>query len=525
MKDKMDRVAAAARGMMAEAATNTSLFVFAAFLISGVLEMSPLTWYKDTVTQFFRFILVPWGMTLTFAQLMRRRNAPMTMDATVLFVLLVWITVPFIYRFGLTFNNINAACGYAMVFFGVYVSLRDESPARREKMLDWICAVFGLFSLIFGGALLYCAATVQEFASDMGDFGFGIYQGMYLCGGLHYNNTGMTSVCCAMFCLCGAERARQLWQRLLYILGAAMMMIVIVLTQSRTARYVLLLAMAAGVFCRIYAAGSVRRRVLCLGVAVLTAGIVLVGGYFGAAALSDVAFGHYVRVGGQRAAQAAQEQEESNLPAQGEMMPDESTPVEQNEPMAQGAGMTGAEQNEAGAQGAAMTGAEQNEAAADAAALDELHPKARPAADATLSGRTEIWANIFRMWKEDPWYLLIGNGVGRTGSVVVQGTSQESLGAITLHNTYFQFIADFGLIGFGLLLAFFLLIFCRCVRAFLRAGAEMSGILPMAMLVLAILATGLMESAPLGEMTPMNVVLFFALGVLIPSGEQQRHGL
>lgn len=517
MKEKMDRVAAVSRGAMARAVTNTSLFVFAAFLFSGVLGMSPLTWYQDAVTQFFRFILVPWGMTLAFAQLTRRQDAPMTMDAAILFVLLVWMTVPFIYRFGLTFNNINAACGYAMVFFGVYVSLRDESPARRERLLDWACAAFGLFSLIYGGALLYCAATVQVFAADLGDFGFGICGGMYLCGGTHYNITGMTSVCCAMFCICGAERARRLWQRLLYILGAVMMMIVIVLTQSRTARYVLLIALAAGVFCRIYAGGPARR-LLRAGVAVLAAGAVLVAGYFGAARLSDAAFMHYVHVGEQRAAQAVHDrQEEGNLPAPEELLHGAAAtdePVqggnEQPEPVQDDNGQLQAVQGEAGA---------------DQAAIQGPQPKARPAVDATFSGRTEIWANIFRMWQENPKNLLIGNGVGRTGSIVVQGTSQESLGAIALHNTYFQFIADYGLIGFGMLLVFFLLILGRCVRAFLRGGAELSGILPMSMLVLAILATGLMESAPLGEMTPMNVVLFFALGVLVPRGERQHHSL
>ena len=498
MKEKMNH-AAAVRGAMTRAVTNTSLFVFAAFLFSGVLGMSPLRWHQVAVEQFFSFILVPWGMTLAFAQLVRRQNAPATKDATILFVLLVWMAVPFIYRFGLTANNINGACGYAMVFFGVYVSLRDEEPARREKLLDCACAVFGLFSLIFGGALLYCAATVQMFAADMGEFGFGIYNGMYLCGGLHYNNTGMTSVCCAMFCLCGVERARQLWQRLLYLLGAVMMMIVIVLTQSRTARYVLLLALAAGAFSRVYAAGLLRRRVLRAGAAVLAAGAVLVTGYIGAAKLCDAALVHYVRVEEKRAAQPDMEQQEGLLPAL-------------NELIVRTAAAEQLQENQA-------------DAGTGETALEEPTLKARPAADATLSGRTEIWANIFRIWKENPKNLLIGNGIGRTGSIVVLGTSQESLGAIALHNTYLQFIADFGLIGFALMMAFFLLILGRCVRSFLQGGAELSGMLPMAMLVLAVLATGMMESAPLGEMTPMNVVLFFALGVLVPAGERRPHDL
>ena len=514
MKEKMDRVAAASRGAMARAVTNTSLFVFAAFLFSGVLGMSPLTWHQDAVTQFFRFILVPWGMALTFAQLLRRQNAPMTMDAAILFVLLVWMTVPFIYRFGLTFNNINAACGYAMVFFGVYVSLRNESPARREELIDWACAVFGLFTLIFGGALLYCAETVKTFAADMGEFGFGIWNRAYLVSGVHYNITGMVCVCCAMICLCGAERARWLWLRLLYMLGSVMMMVVVVLTQSRTARYALLLALAAGAFSRVFS--WLRAKVWQRAAAgVLAAGVVLVGGYLGAARLCDAALVHYVRVQEQRAAQTAEGR--GNLP-------------ETNEPTLVGTALAEQGVDELGA--AMQSGAELNEAAAaqSDAVPNEIPPQvpqlnARPAADATFSGRTEIWTSVFRMWKENPKSLLIGNGVGRTGSIVVQGTALESLGAIALHNTYLQFIADFGLIGFGLLLAFLLLIVRRCVRAFMRGGASLSGMLPMAMLVLAILVTGLMESAPLGEMTPMNVCLFFALGLLVPAGEQQRHDL
>lgn len=495
----MNRAAAVSRGALVQTVTNTSLFVFAAFLFSGVLGMSPLAWYQDEVTQFFRFILVPWGMTLAFAQLVRRQDAPMTMDAAVLFALLVWMTVPFIYRFGLTFNNINAACGYAMVFFGVYASLQSESRERREGLIDWACAVFGLFSLIYGGALLYCAVTVQCFAADMGVFGFGVYRGTSLCAGLHYNLTGMTSVCCAMLCLCGAERARRLWLRLLYILGAVMMMIVVVLTQSRTARYALLLALAAGAFCRAYAAGRLRRRVLRAGAAALAAGAVLVIGYFGSARLCDAALQHYERVEKQRAGQAAQSREESGMAVLGGMI----------------VKVAAAEQN----------AAEQPGVGADGAAPEETQPKARPAVDATLSGRTEIWSNAFRMWRENPRCLLLGNGVGRTGSIVVKGTSQEALGAIALHNTYLQFIADYGLIGFGLMLAFFALIFGRCARAFVRGGVERRGMLSMGMLVVAILATGMMESAPLGEMTPMNVLLFFALGVLVPAGERQRHGL
>lgn len=481
VKKTMDRVSEGIRCALAGAATNTALFVFAAFLFSGVLGMTPLAWYQDQVTQFFRFVLVPWGMALTLAQLLRRKNGPASAEMSVLFVLLVWITVPYIVRFGLTFNNINAACGYAMVFFGIYAGLRGESAARRERMLDCACALFTVFSLVFGGVLLYCAATVKTFAADLGEFGFGIWNRMYLCSGVHYNLTGMLGVCCALMCLAGAERAKGIWMRLPCILGAVMMGIVIVLTQSRTARYALLLALAAGAFSRVFAharAGKAMRAAA----GVLAAAAVLVGGYFAAVGLCDAALNHYTRVEQKRA-----EQGSTDAAALMELLP--------------------------------VRRAEAEEHAAAAAKQTVL--EARPPVDASFSARTEIWANLFRLWRENPKVLLIGNGVGRTGSLVVRGTSQESLGAIALHNTYLQFAADFGLIGFGLHVLFFLLILARCLRAYLRGGARSDGMLSLSMLVLAILAIGMMESAPLGEMTITNVLLFFALGILVPCGERE----
>lgn len=486
MSKRMDAAAAAGRRALACAATNTSLFVFAAFLFGGVLGMTPLLWVQDQVTQFFRFVLVPWGMALALCRLLRRQDAPVCADTAVLFALLAWITVPYIVRFGLTFNNINAACGYAMVFFGVYASVKEEEPAHRERLLDTACALFGLFSLAFGGALLFCAATVQTFAADMGEFGFGIWSRMYLCSGVHYNLTGMIAVCCALMCLAGAERARFLPVRLLYLLGAAMMMAVVVLTQSRTARYALLLALAAGAFSRVFGWMKGKAPVRALA-GVLAAAAVLAGGYFGASALCDAALGHYMRVEARRTVQAAETPEGVRMAdALADLVPVRSAQAEQAAPAA---GQT---------------------------------LEARPPVDASFSARTEIWANLLRIWRESPKSMLIGNGVGRTGSLVVRGTSQESLGAIALHNTYLQFIADFGLIGFGLQALFFLLILRRCVRAFLRGGRERRGMLPLSMLVLAALAIGMMESAPLGEMTVTNVLLFFALGMLVPCGEEEQ---
>ena len=46
-----------------------------------------------------------------------------------------------------------------------------------------------------------------------------------------------------------------------------------------------------------------------------------------------------------------------------------------------------------------------------------------------------------------------------------------------------------------------------------RGAAQIPGYRALCMLVVACLMTGMMESAPLGAMTPMNMMLYFAFGV------------
>ena len=159
------------------------------------------------------------------------------------------------------------------------------------------------------------------------------------------------------------------------------------------------------------------------------------------------------------------------------------------------------------------------------AAQEPLPPQAqdaqaRDAVDATFSDRTTIWANLFALWRENPRHLLIGNGIGRTGSRIVAGTIHEAAGAVQVHNTYLQHTADFGLIGSALLALFFLTILRPVLRVFFAAGERhRPGYMPLCMLVIACLATGMMESAPLGALTTMNLMLFFVLALLASRGE------
>ncbi|MGN0772358.1 MAG: O-antigen ligase family protein, partial [Candidatus Ventricola sp.] len=156
-------------------------------------------------------------------------------------------------------------------------------------------------------------------------------------------------------------------------------------------------------------------------------------------------------------------------------------------------------------------------------ATDALY-EARAATDPSFSGRTAIWRNLMKRWKENPKYLLIGHGVGRVGQLVTEGTIHEGRESVSIHNAYLQFTADYGLIAFALLCAFFALIAAPVLRVYAaRGAARRPGYDALCGIVAASLMTGMMESAPLGAMTPMNMMLFFSLALLFARGRDAKN--
>lgn len=122
-------------------------------------------------------------------------------------------------------------------------------------------------------------------------------------------------------------------------------------------------------------------------------------------------------------------------------------------------------------------------------------------------------------WKENPKYLLIGHGISKIGHLVTEDTIHEGRESVSIHNAYLQFTADYGLIAFALLCVFFGLIAVPVLRVLAaRGGARRPGYGALGGIVAASLLTGMMESAPLGAMTPMNMMLFFSLALLFARG-------
>ncbi|MBR5559923.1 MAG: O-antigen ligase family protein [Clostridia bacterium] len=479
----MKKAENAVRRALLQIAGNESLFLFAAFLVIGVLPSDLLRWHQEQVALLERYVIVPWGMALSLLRLQRRsalEGGETRLDLYALGLLLAWVVVPFGIRFGLTFNNISSWTGHCIVYFGIYALLTERAAQERERLFDQACLLLMLASLVLGGALLYCAAEGISIGSDVAafrssggttGFGFGVFNGANLCAGMHYNSTAMVTLCMAMFCFAGMCRSRGVL-RALYAAVSAALVVVIVLTQSRTARYALMLALAAGAYGYLAANLRFSRAVVRHAAGLVAAAVVLAATYVGASMLTDAALSHYadVQSGKDVAIVAAARAEE-------------------------GAGET---------------------------AKKAVKPKAaRAAVDSTMSGRTDIWKNLFKLWKNEPKSLLIGNGIGRTGSRIVEGTIHEKNGAVPVHNTYLQHIADFGLIGFSVMCAFLLIVLVPALRVFFaRGAAQTPGYRALCMLVVACLMTGMMESAPLGAMTPMNMMLFYALALLAARGRE-----
>ena len=287
------------RGALLSIAQNESVFLFVAFVSYSFLSTNVLAWYADSIAAFNRFVVLPWGGALCLLRLCRAQERKLEPHADIRFLVLLyaWIVVPFGIRFGLTAINANDWFHCMVAFFGVYALITEETVQRREMLLDVAGALFAALSFVMGALLLYCAFTVQTFGTELSETPFGIYENMYfLSAGFHYNTTGMFAVCCTLMSLLGVVRRRHPLAKLAHLIPSLMMAAVVVLSQSRTARYSMLGAWAVGCYGVVAGSTTIPKKSLRQLAAVAAGVAVLVGGYMGAAVMTDSAIRHYESV-------------------------------------------------------------------------------------------------------------------------------------------------------------------------------------------------------------------------------------
>ena len=492
----MEKLIDRARGVLLDIFADPGLFALLYFLHAAFSGASVLKPYSEVLFLVQRYLLIPWGVGLCMMRLQRAQSKRLfSAEVAVLALLIAWCIVPFALRFGITFSNATSWYGNTVAYFGLYAMLLEDDPARRARVLDRLCALSAVVSVLLGGALLYTAATVQTFGLEYGSIGFGVMNGT-LCAGVNYNATAMPAAALAMLCLTGVARRRHPLAKIAHAVPAAIMLLVVVLTQSRTSRLALLMGLAAcvyGALCtRLKGSAPVRH-----GAGIACGLAVLVLGYMGAGAITRAAVAHYNEVQAQAVAAADCEDGAAALAE------------------------TADKPNGLNLLIAAAAAEEAQPAQTPAPTPKKSSARVRVGFDSTLSERTLVWANLFEFWRNHPKYAVIGYGPGRVGSLIIEGTMHESIGWAAAHNTYLQFIADYGLIGFAMIVAFFVIIARPMLRAFYARGAKHeAGTHVLGGLVVTALATGLMENAPLEGLTPMNTMLFVALAILVASGRR-----
>lgn len=492
----MEKLICRVRGVLLDIFSDAGLFALLYFLHAAFSVASMPNSYSEILFLVQRFLLIPWGVALCLMRLQRAQQKRLFSAETVVLALLIaWCIVPFALRFGITFSNVTSWYGNTVAFFGVYAMLLEEDSARRAQVLDRLCALSAVVSVLLGGALLYTAATVQVFGLEYGNIGFGVMSGT-LCAGVNYNATAMPAAALAMLCLTGAARCRHPLAKVAHAVPAAMMMLVVVLTQSRTSRLAMLMGLAVcvyGVLCT-NLKGSVAVR---HGVGIACGLVVLVLGYMGAGAITRVAVTHYNEVQTQAVAAADCDEGASVLAETADKPNGLSVLI------------------------AAAAAEEAQPTQTHAPTPKKSSARVRPGFDSTLSLRTQKWGCLFDILRENPKYLVIGFGPARVGTMMAQRIGIPGEEWMAVHNTYLQFIADYGLIGFAMIAAFFMIIAKPMLRAFYaRGGAHEAGAHVLGGLVVMALATGLMENAPLEGMTPMNTMFFVALAILTASGRR-----
>ena len=192
------------RDIMLAVFGNEALFLIVTFLYATLGDSAIVAWYREPMSLLYGYIVIPWGAALCLLRLQRRASSlePARADVVTLFVLYLWILVPFAIRFGFTGKNVTAWYGYAVMFFGIYASISERKQREREMLMATMSVLSAVFAYVFCGALLFCAWSGTIYAADLGPFGFGAVEG-WLCSGVHYNITGMIVISLCMMCVMG----------------------------------------------------------------------------------------------------------------------------------------------------------------------------------------------------------------------------------------------------------------------------------------------------------------------------------
>ena len=510
------------RDIMLAVFGNEALFLIVAFLYATLGDNAIAAWYREPVSLLYGYIVIPWGAALCLLRLQRRAASlePARADVVTLFVLYLWILVPFAIRFGFTGKNATAWYGYAVMFFGIYASISERKQREREMLMATMSVLSAVFAYVFCGALLFCAWSGTIYAADPGPFGFGVVNG-WLCSGVHYNITGMIVISLCMMCVMGVGYYRNILLKLFCLIPAVMSMVVIVLSQSRTSRYALLAVLAAAAFDGVRRALCRRNVAAGLLAAVLAGAVVLGGGYWGADRMTRAAIAHYNQLAYDAALQAAlAEQAEAQ---QAEPSTEETTAAEEpTEPSAEEAPEaqpTELSAEEAPVESVEPSAEEVSEASVEATAeptapeiqISEVQARVLANTDGSFSNRTDIWRAVFMLWRDNPKMMMIGNGVNQTGHKIGQYISWTD--GVAVHNAYLQWAADFGLVGLMPQIVFLAIAVWQTIRVFF-ASKRPRGALGLCMMAFAGLLIGMMESATLSAMLPINLMFMFALAQL-----------
>ena len=507
------------RDIMLAVFGNEALFLIVAFLYAMLADNAIAAWYREPVNLLYGYIVIPWGAALCLLRLQRRAASlePARADVVTLFVLYLWILVPFAIRFGFTGKNATAWHGYAVMFFGIYASISERKQHEREMLMATMSVLSAVFAYVFCGVLLFCAWSGTVYAAGLGTFGFGVVNG-WLCSGVHYNITGMIAISLCMMCVMGVGHYRNILLKLFCLIPAVMSMAVIVLSQSRTSRYALLAVLAAAAFDGVRRALCRRNVAAGLLAAVLAGAVVLGGGYWGADRMTRAAIAHYNQLAYDAALQAAlAEQAEAQ---QAEASTEETTAEAPVEPSAEEAPEVAVEPSTGETTVEAPVEPSAEEAPTEEAVAEPVLPdiqvsqvwaRALDNADGSFSNRTDIWRAVFMFWRDNPKMMMIGNGVNQTGHKIGQYISWTD--GVAVHNAYLQWAADFGLIGLAPQIVFLAIAVWQTIRVFF-ASRRPRGALGLCMMAFAGLLVGMMESATLNAMLPINLMFMFALAQL-----------
>ena len=136
--ERADALAALAHKCLLAVVASEGFYLAIMLLFRGILNADVFMTSNHIISPLLDYVIVPWSGAMLGIYLMREKKKG-GLDIWALVLLILWMIVPFVMRFGPEFFTLSSSLDYALIFFVFYASVRQSDAA--DALASWISPV------------------------------------------------------------------------------------------------------------------------------------------------------------------------------------------------------------------------------------------------------------------------------------------------------------------------------------------------------------------------------------------------